>query len=285
MRTSLSFASSSPTVPRANSAMSRHEALARLLAVLDPAEPVLPVAGQPGRGQRVLAEQADDVEALLGADERAAVALDVADVDQALDDRRARGRRADARSPSSPRAARRRRRACRRSPSPPAATRRSSAAAAWSPSRSAADLERPRRPRPARASAAPGRAPSSSSAAERVARSPRRRRRASRARRSTRPRVRKTCSRDRRLQARVLEHGVGVEDGEEAARRPCRRRAGRRRTSCRRGARRVRRDDRVVVGDLRVVDHAAERQRVEPGDVGRGAGVLALLADAARRSA
>ena len=40
-------------------------------------------------------EQPDDAEALLGADQRAAVALDVADVDQALDDRRAGGGRAD----------------------------------------------------------------------------------------------------------------------------------------------------------------------------------------------
>ena len=44
----------------------------------------------------MLAEQADHVEALLGDDERAPVALDVADVDQPLDDRRARRRRADA---------------------------------------------------------------------------------------------------------------------------------------------------------------------------------------------
>ena len=45
----------------------------------------------------MLAEQAHDVDALLGGDERAPVALDVADVDEALDDRRARGGRADAR--------------------------------------------------------------------------------------------------------------------------------------------------------------------------------------------
>src|SRR4051795_4535595 len=45
----------------------------------------------------MLAEQADDVHALLGGHQRTAVALDVADVDEALDDRRARGRRADAR--------------------------------------------------------------------------------------------------------------------------------------------------------------------------------------------
>ena len=35
----------------------------------------------------------------------------------------------------------------------------------------------------------------------------------------------------------------------------------------------------MVVGDLGVVDHAAERQRVQPGHVGRGARVLALAAD------
>jgi hypothetical protein len=45
----------------------------------------------------VLTEQADHVEPLLGRHQRATVALDVADVDQALDDRRARGRRADPR--------------------------------------------------------------------------------------------------------------------------------------------------------------------------------------------
>ena len=43
----------------------------------------------------MVAEQADHVHALLGDDQRAAVALDVADLQQALDDRRARGRRAD----------------------------------------------------------------------------------------------------------------------------------------------------------------------------------------------
>ena len=74
-----------------------HEALARLLAALDHAQALLPVAGHRRRRQRVLAEQADDVQALLGRDERARLALDVADVDEALDDRRARRRRADAR--------------------------------------------------------------------------------------------------------------------------------------------------------------------------------------------
>src|SRR4051794_40183285 len=74
-----------------------HELPAGLAAVLDVGQALLPVAGQPRRGQRVLAEQAHDVEALLGGHERAAVALDVADVDEPLDDRRARRRRADAR--------------------------------------------------------------------------------------------------------------------------------------------------------------------------------------------
>ena len=45
----------------------------------------------------MVVEQADDAQALLGAHERPPVALDVADVDQPLDDRGARGGRADAR--------------------------------------------------------------------------------------------------------------------------------------------------------------------------------------------
>src|SRR2546423_2198767 len=73
-----------------------HEAVARVRALLDERQAPLPLARQPRRGQRVLAEQADDVEALLGGDQRASVTLDVADVDEALDDRRPRGRRADA---------------------------------------------------------------------------------------------------------------------------------------------------------------------------------------------
>src|ERR1700733_2198901 len=74
-----------------------HERLARVGARLDQGQPPLPVAGQPRRGQNVLAEQADHVEALLGDHQRPAVALDVADLDQALDDRRSRGGRADPR--------------------------------------------------------------------------------------------------------------------------------------------------------------------------------------------
>src|SRR5262249_53214281 len=45
-----------------------HELLAALLALLDRRQTVLPVAGQRRRGQRVLAEQPDDVDALLGGD-------------------------------------------------------------------------------------------------------------------------------------------------------------------------------------------------------------------------
>src|SRR3954447_11423888 len=72
------------------------EALARVLAALDLVEPRLPVARHLGRGDDVLAEQLDHLHALLRGVERASLALDVADGDQALDDRRARGRRADA---------------------------------------------------------------------------------------------------------------------------------------------------------------------------------------------
>src|SRR5579875_2018410 len=72
-----------------------HERLARVRPGLDLGQPALPVAGERGRGERVLSEQADDVEALLGYDQRAPVALDVADLEQPLDDRRAGRRRAD----------------------------------------------------------------------------------------------------------------------------------------------------------------------------------------------
>ena len=44
-------------------------------------------------------------------------------------------------------------------------------------------------------------------------------------------------------------------------------------------------DDRVVVGDLGVVDHAAERQHVEPEHVLGGGRVLGALARPASRSA
>src|SRR4029079_18521025 len=74
-----------------------HEPLATLLAALDEAEPALPVAGEGGRRERMVREEPDDVQALLRGDERARLPLDVADVDEALDDRRPRRRGADAR--------------------------------------------------------------------------------------------------------------------------------------------------------------------------------------------
>ena len=92
IRTSLSFVSSSPTVSSVNLTMSPMNALRESSPGLDLRQPVLPLAGQAGRGQRVLAEQPDHVQTLLRDDERAAVALDVADLEQPLDDRRA-GRR------------------------------------------------------------------------------------------------------------------------------------------------------------------------------------------------
>ena len=72
-----------------------HEGIAAVGALLDQAEPVLPAARQLRRGQRVRAEQADHLDALLGRVQGATVALDVADLDQALDDRRACRRCAD----------------------------------------------------------------------------------------------------------------------------------------------------------------------------------------------
>ena len=95
IRTSLSLVSSSPTVLSVNLTMSPMNASRESWPVSILRQAVLPLAGQPGRGQRVLAEQADHVHALLGDDQRAAVALDVADLEQALDDRRARRGRAD----------------------------------------------------------------------------------------------------------------------------------------------------------------------------------------------
>ena len=76
------------------------------------------------------------------------------------------------------------------------------------------------------------------------------------------PRVRKTWLGDRRLDACVLEHRVRMEGGEEAAHDEVvdaavvvvhllHRVLG------------ARRDDRVVICDLGVVDHPAERQHVE----------------------
>ena len=88
--------SSSCTVSVVNFAMSLMNDGPRVLALLDQPEPVLPLAGQLGRGELVLAEQPDHLYALVGGHERAALPLDVGDVDQPLDDRGARGRRADA---------------------------------------------------------------------------------------------------------------------------------------------------------------------------------------------
>ena len=86
---------------------------------------------------------------------------------------------------------------------------------------------------------------------------------------------------DRRLDARSLVDGLGVEDGEEAP--------GDEVVDLPLVVRKLLevvlglgRDDRVVVGDLLVVDHAAERQLVEPGDVGGGLRVLAVSADEGR---
>src|SRR6185437_2802184 len=73
-----------------------HELRARVLAALDLVEPVLPLASHVRRGERVLAEQPDHVEALVGGHQGARLAFDVADLDQALDDRGARRGRADA---------------------------------------------------------------------------------------------------------------------------------------------------------------------------------------------
>src|SRR5262249_54505410 len=73
-----------------------HEVLARVLPALDLAEAMLPAAGQTRRGERVCVQQPDHIQALLGGHQRPRVALQVRNLDQALDDRRAGGRRADA---------------------------------------------------------------------------------------------------------------------------------------------------------------------------------------------
>ena len=199
------------------------------------------------------------------AHERAAVALDVADVDQALDDRRARGRRADARvlhrlaqlvvvdelAGGLHRAEQRRVGVAPR--------RLGLLLVATSTSRVStglALLELGQLLVAPSSSSAALRSPSGSLAVD-----------AAPARHEQHPAAgAEDVLGDRRLDARVLEHGLGVEDGEEAARdhvvdaavvvaHLVERVLG------------VGRDDRVVVGDLRVVDHAAERQHVEPGDV------------------
>ena len=83
---------------------------------------------------------------------------------------------------------------------------------------------------------------------------------------------------DRRLDARVLEHRLRVEGGEEAADHEVIDAAvvGVHLLDRVLGAGR---DDRVVVCDLAVVDHARQRQQVEPRDVGRGVAVFGARAD------
>ena len=58
-------------------------------------EPVFPLAGQARRGQRTRGQQLDHVETLFGDDQRPRVTLDVADLQEPLDDRGASRRRAD----------------------------------------------------------------------------------------------------------------------------------------------------------------------------------------------
>src|SRR5439155_7202306 len=72
-----------------------HELLARVLTALDLAEAMLPAARQARGRDRMLVEQPDHVQPLLRRHQSAAVALEIADLQQALDDRRARRGRAD----------------------------------------------------------------------------------------------------------------------------------------------------------------------------------------------
>src|SRR4029077_1884573 len=74
-----------------------HERVTAAARALDVEQAVFPGAGQARAGELVLAEQVDDLDALAGRLQATAVAHDVADVDQALDDGCARGRRPDAR--------------------------------------------------------------------------------------------------------------------------------------------------------------------------------------------
>ncbi len=88
--------------------------------------------------------------------------------------------------------------------------------------------------------------------------------------------------RNRRLDARVLEHRLGVEGREEAAHDEVV-------DAQVVGVHLVDRvlgaggDDRVVVGDLGVVDHATQRQQVEPGHIGGGVAIFRAGADEFRR--
>ena len=81
------------------------------------------------------------------------------------------------------------------------------------------------------------------------------------------------------LDARVLEHRLGVEDRQEAAHDEVVDAAVVLVHLVDRMTLGERRDDRVVVGDLLVVDDAPERQHVEPGHVVGGRRVLPLAAD------
>src|SRR4051794_2157257 len=254
-----------------------HELLALLRALLDGGQAVLPVAGQCRGGQRVLAQQAHDVDALLGRDERARVALDVADVDEALDDRGARRGRADARLlhrlahllvvdelAGGLHGAQQR-------------------GVAVAPRRLGLLLERLGLARVDGLAALQARellvaplvlvagAVALGQLAVDAAPAGDEQHLAARA---------EDVRGDRGLHARVLELRVGVEDGEEAPRHQVvdpavvvvhllQRVVG------------VGGDDRVVIADLGVVDHPPERQQVERLHVGRGLAVLGAAPDAA----
>ena len=213
-----------------------------------------------------------DVQALLGRHQRAPVALDVADRDQPLDDRRARRRRADPRVLHRlaqlvvvDELAGRLHRAEQRGVAV-AARRFGFLARALDLARlhllvlapaAAAAGRRPRPPRPLGLG---------------VGWPPRRRRRASRARAAacrgcgTRGPPSPLAAVDGRLHARVLEHRLGMEDGQEAPHDHVVDAAvvGVHLLELVLGAGG---DDRVVVGDLLVVDDARERQHVEAGHV------------------
>ena len=106
-------------------------------------EPRLPRAGQLGRRERrdgVGSSASISADAGRRGDERLLVAHDVAALEQRLDDRRARRRRAEPAVLHRARAAPRRRSPCRRTPSRRAASPRCSAAAAWSASRATASV-------------------------------------------------------------------------------------------------------------------------------------------------
>ena len=83
---------------------------------------------------------------------------------------------------------------------------------------------------------------------------------------------------DGRLDAGALEHGFGMEGGEEALRDEV---VDARlvRAHLREIVLGLRRDDRVVVLDARVVDHPAERQLVQAGDIGGRFRVLRVSPD------